>query len=70
MVRTPCWFAVVNLVALDMLKEKIPALRSLSKSFLSGKKISLSIFQYLVTLNYRTATIITFRQRKRSTPRL
>uniref|UniRef100_A0A1I7URM1 MH2 domain-containing protein n=1 Tax=Caenorhabditis tropicalis TaxID=1561998 RepID=A0A1I7URM1_9PELO len=27
--RTPCWFAIVNLVALDMIKEKIPLIRSL-----------------------------------------
>ncbi|CAI2356104.1 unnamed protein product [Caenorhabditis sp. 36 PRJEB53466] len=27
--RTPCWFAVVNLVALDMIKEKIPQIKSL-----------------------------------------
>ncbi|ULT83720.1 hypothetical protein L3Y34_012763 [Caenorhabditis briggsae] len=27
--RTPCWFAIVNLVALDMIKEKIPAIKSL-----------------------------------------
>ncbi|EFP12889.1 hypothetical protein CRE_05954 [Caenorhabditis remanei] len=27
--RTPCWFAIVNLVALDMIKEKIPLIKSL-----------------------------------------
>lgn len=29
--RTPCWFAIVNLVALDMIKEKIPLIKSLCK---------------------------------------
>uniref|UniRef100_A0A8R1I2C4 MH2 domain-containing protein n=1 Tax=Caenorhabditis japonica TaxID=281687 RepID=A0A8R1I2C4_CAEJA len=27
--RTPCWFTIVNLVALDMVKEKIPQIKSL-----------------------------------------
>ncbi|CAB3410345.1 unnamed protein product [Caenorhabditis bovis] len=36
MARTPCWFAVVNLVALDMLKEKIPDLFSI----LNGSTLS------------------------------
>ncbi|CAI4226249.1 unnamed protein product [Auanema sp. JU1783] len=32
MARTPCWFAIVNLVALDMLREKIPNIRKLVKA--------------------------------------
>ncbi|CAD6189093.1 unnamed protein product [Caenorhabditis auriculariae] len=37
--RTPCWFAVVNLVALDMVKEKIPKIKSiLSREATCGSK--------------------------------
>ena len=31
MSKTPCWFSIVNLVALDMLKEKVPNIASLGK---------------------------------------
>ncbi|CAI5456443.1 unnamed protein product [Caenorhabditis angaria] len=37
--RTPCWFAIVNLVALDMVKEKVPMIMSL----LNGNSMPMTV---------------------------